>query len=61
MADHIVLSFDEDLKKLTNAIADMGGRAEQMVAKAMTALEKTDVDAAREAIVSDRIINTLHN
>ncbi len=61
MADHIVSSFDEDLKKLTNAIADMGGRAEQMVAKAMTALEKTDVDAAREAIVSDRIINTLHN
>ncbi len=60
MAEHIVASFDEDLKNLTSAIADMGGRAEQMVARAMEALEQTDTDSAEQAVRADREINALH-
>ena len=37
-SDHIVKSFDEDLKHLNNVIAEMGGLAEAQLTRAVEAL-----------------------
>ncbi len=52
-SNHIVKSFDEQLKRLDNLIAEMGGLAEVQLADAIEALVRRDVDRAAEVAVAD--------
>ena len=57
---HIVSSFEDELRGLSQAIAEMGGRAEQIVARATLALLRSDADLAHEVIEADRRVDDLH-
>ena len=56
---HIVRSFDEDFRDLTNRIASMGAAAEQQVANALAALVERDFDMASRVIQGDEAIDEL--
>lgn len=56
---HIVSAFDDDLRKLDNFIAEMGGLAEAQLADAIEALIKRDVEKAEKVIARDRLIDDL--
>ena len=43
-SEHIVKSFDDQLKRLENLIAEMGGLAEAQLADAIDAMSKLRVD-----------------
>ncbi|NQW00378.1 MAG: phosphate signaling complex protein PhoU [Rhodospirillales bacterium] len=57
--NHIVKSFDEDLKRLDNIIAEMGGMAEMLLANAMEALLKRDSEKANQVIANDKLLDAL--
>lgn len=57
--DHIVKSFDEELRRLREQILAMGGRAEAQLRDAVSALAKRDSDKAMHVIESDKGIDAL--
>ena len=57
--DHTVKAFDEDLGRLRGLIAEMGGRAEQALLQAMTALKGGDRTLAAEVVEGDKAIDAL--
>jgi phosphate transport system protein len=57
--EHTVKAFDEDLNRLRGMISEMGGRAEQALTRAMTALNTGDLDLAAEVIRDDKRIDAL--
>ena len=57
--DHIVRSYDEDLRKLRDMIARMGGLAERQVADATRALVRRDSELAGEVVQRDAQIDQL--
>jgi phosphate transport system protein len=57
---HIVTSYEDELKALSRTITDMGGRAEQLVDRSITALLRSDSALARSVIAADREIDLLH-
>jgi phosphate transport system protein len=57
--DHIVKSFDDELRKLREQILAMGGRAEAQLADAIQALAKRDSDKAVRVIESDKGIDAI--
>ncbi len=57
--DHIVKSFDQDLARIENLIAQMGGIAEAQLARSIDAVMRQDQEAAEEAIASDTRIDQL--
>ena len=57
--EHIVKSYDDDLSKLENLIAEMGGLCEAQLSKAMDAMVKRDVDLASAVIEGDSRIDDL--
>jgi phosphate transport system protein len=57
---HIVASFEEELQGLSRSIAEMGGRAEDIVERSITALLRSDVSLAHEIIESDKKVDALH-
>jgi phosphate transport system protein len=57
--NHIVTSFDDDLKRLDNIIAEMGGLAEVLLANAMEALMKRDSEKANQVILNDKQLDAL--
>nr|WP_298689014.1 phosphate signaling complex protein PhoU [uncultured Dongia sp.] len=57
--DHIVKSFDDELRKLREQILAMGGRAEAQFADAINALAKRDSDKAVRVIESDKGIDAI--
>ena len=57
--DHTVKAFDEDLNRLRGLISEMGGRAEQALLQAMTALGSGDRALAAEVIAGDKAIDAL--
>ncbi len=59
MSEHIVTSFDDELRDLAQSIAEMGGLAEQLLEDAVTALLRADTELARRTILIDRKINYL--
>jgi phosphate transport system protein len=61
MTEHIVKQFDEDLKNLSEMIAEMGGLAEKLVAESIAALLKRDLNAAQRIIATDRTIDRLQH
>jgi phosphate transport system protein len=59
LGEHIVKSFDEGLKRLTNAIARMGGLAEAQIAGAIQAVVRRDTELASTIVESDQKIDDL--
>ncbi|MEK9724840.1 MAG: phosphate signaling complex protein PhoU [Rhodospirillaceae bacterium] len=57
--DHIVKSFDNDLRRLDYIIAEMGGIAEVQIADAIDALVKRDAEKAERVIERDQRIDDL--
>ena len=61
MSQHTVKQFDEELKQLSEMIAEMGGLAEKLVADSITALLKRDLTGAQRVIATDRTIDRLQH
>ena len=57
--DHIVSSFDADLSKLDNMIAEMGGLAESQLSRSIEALCRRDTTAADRIVPADKRIDDL--
>ncbi|MGQ3673527.1 phosphate signaling complex protein PhoU [Xanthobacter sp. TB0136] len=53
MPDHIVTSFDIELKEISRAVVEMGGKAERLVADSVTSLIKRDVALAQKVVMLD--------
>jgi phosphate transport system protein len=58
-SDHIVKSFDDQLKRLENLIAEMGGLAEVQLAEAIEAMSKRDLERAERITAADQRIDDL--
>ena len=58
-ASHIVKSFEEDLKRLREMIARMGGLAERQVADAAEALVRRDTDLAAKVVQRDKLLDDM--
>jgi phosphate transport system protein len=58
-SEHIVKSFDDELKRLENLIAEMGGLAEAQLADAIDAMSKRDLDKAARVTADDQRIDDL--
>lgn len=58
-ADHIVKSFDEELKYLNNVIAEMGGLAEAQLDRAVEALVRRNSELAAQVVRDDKRIDNL--
>lgn len=59
--EHTVKSFDEDLRRLDNVIAEMGGLAEAQLADAIEALVKRNGEAAQRVVSNDERIDALEH
>ena len=59
MSDHIVKSYDQELRDLRNMIAEMGGYAEKSVVESVEALIKRDTSRAQAVIALDVTIDRL--
>jgi phosphate transport system protein len=60
-SEHIVKSFDDELKQLNQVIAQMGGLAEAQLQMAIDALARRDIDAASDVVKHDARINSLED
>jgi phosphate transport system protein len=56
---HIVRSYEEDLKRLRDMIARMGGLAERQVADSASALIRRDTELAAEVVSRDAQLDAL--
>jgi len=61
MADHIVTSYDQELKSLMTKIAEMGGLAEGLVADSVTSLTRMDVNLAQKVVMTDARLDRLQH
>ncbi|MFN8832139.1 MAG: phosphate signaling complex protein PhoU [Labrys sp. (in: a-proteobacteria)] len=59
MSDHIVTSFDQELRALRNMIAEMGGYAEKALVDSVNALIKRDAALAQRVIALDGTVDAL--
>ncbi|WP_284154692.1 phosphate signaling complex protein PhoU [Algicella marina] len=59
MGPHIVKSFDDDLIAIQAKIAEMGGKAEDLLRQALEAVEKRDKALAQKVIDADKKIDAL--
>ena len=59
MSKHIVSSFDNDLILVQAKISEMGGQCEELLSKALEAVEKHDKALAKRVIERDKKIDTL--
>jgi phosphate transport system protein len=59
VAEHIIKSYDEELQRLDNTIAEMGGMAESQLAAAIDAVIKRDSDLAASVIEADARVDEL--
>jgi phosphate transport system protein len=61
MNEHTVKSFGEELKTLESKIAQMGGLCEYLLADAIEALSRGDLELAERAILEDKAIDALEH
>jgi len=57
--DHIVSAYDEELKRLSDIIARMGGLAEKQIVNAVESVVKRDSELAARTIMADNRIDEL--
>lgn len=60
-ADHIVTSFDEELNRLNNTIAQMGGLVEAQLSDSVLALAKRDTELGARVISQDQRVDDLEH
>ncbi|HUC18980.1 MAG TPA: phosphate signaling complex protein PhoU [Acetobacteraceae bacterium] len=58
-AEHIVRSYEQELTRLSDLIARMGGLVESEVALAATAVVEQDANAATRAVETDPLVDAL--
>jgi phosphate transport system protein len=58
---HIVSAFDEDLVEIQAKISEMGGLAEEVLSKALQAVQTRDSELARKVIERDRAIDEMEH
>jgi phosphate transport system protein len=58
-SEHIVKSFDEQLRRLENLVAEMGGLAEAQLAAAIEAMSHRDLEKAARITADDQRIDDL--
>ncbi|HYM01727.1 MAG TPA: phosphate signaling complex protein PhoU [Stellaceae bacterium] len=58
-SEHIIKSYDDELRRLDNTITQMGGLAESQLAAAIEAVMKRDSDLASEVIEGDVEVDQL--
>jgi phosphate transport system protein len=61
VAEHILKSYDQELQRLDNSIAEMGGMAESQLAAAIDAVVKRDSDLASSVIEGDAKVDELEH
>jgi len=61
VSEHIIKSYDQELQRLDNTIAEMGGMAESQLAAAIEAVAKRDSDLAAEVIENDAKVDELEH
>jgi phosphate transport system protein len=59
MPRHIVSSYDTELDRLDSLLAEMGGRCEEQLRGAMSALKERNADLAAEVVRGDIVIDAL--
>ncbi|TXC70898.1 phosphate signaling complex protein PhoU [Sphingomonas ginsenosidivorax] len=59
MNSHTVKAFDNDIGRLRGLISQMGGLAEDAIARAMQALARSDLDLAEQVRADDKRIDAL--
>ncbi|WP_152048035.1 phosphate signaling complex protein PhoU [Aureimonas psammosilenae] len=57
MDEHIVTSYDQELKTIVRRISEMGGQAESMVERAVNALTRSDASLAHAVIADDAVLD----
>src|SRR5205085_10223762 len=58
-AEHIIKSYDEELRRLNKIIVEMGGLAESQLASAIDAVVKRDSDLAARVVEGDAPVDQL--
>ena len=56
---HIVTAFDDDLRRISASIAEMGGLAEEQLSSAIEALGNRDSELAEQVIRSDKQLDRM--
>ncbi|MGH7091161.1 MAG: phosphate signaling complex protein PhoU [Stellaceae bacterium] len=59
VSEHIIKSYDQELARLDNTIAEMGGLTESQLNSAMEAIAKRDTDLASVVIETDARVDEL--
>jgi phosphate transport system protein len=59
VSEHIIKSYDEELRRLDNAITQMGGLAETQLASAIEAMMKRDSRLAADVVEADARVDQL--
>lgn len=57
--DHTVKAFDNDIGRLRGLISQMGGMAEEAIANAIKALQRSDLELARKVRDDDKAIDLI--
>ena len=60
-SEHIIKSYDDELRRLTGTITQMGGLAESQLAAAMDAVIKRDSDLAATVVETDARVDELEH
>jgi phosphate transport system protein len=58
-SEHIAKAYDEELRKLNNTVAEMGGLAESQLGAAMEAVTTRDTDLAARVVEGDAKVDQL--
>jgi phosphate transport system protein len=58
-SEHIIKSYDEELRRLNNTITEMGGLAESQLAAAIEAVVERDSDLAASVVETDARVDQL--
>jgi len=58
-SEHVIKSYDEELRRLANAITQMGGLAESQLAAAIEAVVERDSDLAASVVEADAEVDAL--
>jgi phosphate transport system protein len=59
MPDHIVKAYDEDLAALKSMLSEMGGMAEEQLAKSIVALTRRDTRLADTVVQADEMLDAM--
>ena len=59
VSEHIIKSYDQELQRLDNIIAEMGGMAESQLAAGIEAVAKRDSELAARVVKSDARVDEL--